>query len=384
MHHSLDRSWGPNAGAALPVAIEVLRRGPVSRADIGRRLSLSHASLSRLTTPLIERGIIVDIGEQSDGKVGRPSRLLDVDPASHYFLGIKIREHEMISAVTNLRGDVVESGTSALLTSSPSNAVEIVQQFHTKFSEKWAISGIGIGIGGSVQNQRIVKRAGFLNWQNVPLADLIEAATQTPVLIENDIIALCEYEDWFGSARNDDRFAVITLGIGTGFGFVVNGVPITDEDYGIGLVGHWPMDSTGPFCHLGHRGCAASLLNSDAIARYVSEATGQETSFDGAIELAKRRHPAAERIIYDAATGLGVLVAAICNLIIPQRIIIAGEGVQLARVGHKQMLDSAKSLRAAEAQMPPIEFSTGGNVEWARGAAVLAIQSFALGKNETA
>lgn len=379
MSATLDHVWGADPGAALPVAIEVLRRGPISRAEIGRRLGLSHASLSRLSAPLIERGVIHDVGEHSNGRVGRPSRLLDVDASSHHFLGVKIRETEIIAAVTDLRGDIVDSITVPLADRTPAAVVDQVTDLHGAFAASHTITAIGIGIGGAVHERRIVISAGFLGWDDIALADLIEQGTQTPTLVENDVVALCEYEDWFGFARHDDRFAVITLGIGTGFGLVVNGRPIVGDDYGFGLVGHWPMDPTGPLCHQGHRGCAAALLNSDAIARYATEALGRDTTFDEAVQLASDGHPAASRIVHDAARGLGVLIAAVCNLTLPDRIIIAGEGVRLAVIGHDTLLQEARELRDPRAQTPPINYSSGDNVEWARGAAVLAIQAFALG-----
>ena len=375
----LDQAWGSDPGAALPVAIEVLRRGPISRAEIGRRLGLSHASLSRLSAPLIERGVIHDVGEHSNGRVGRPSRLLDVDASSHHFLGVKIRETEIIAAVTDLRGDVIDSTTIPLADRAPAAVVDQVKDLHRTFSVSHTITAIGIGIGGAVHERRTIISAGFLGWDDIALADLIEHETQTPTLVENDVVALCEYEDWFGFASHDDRFAVITLGVGTGFGLVINGRPIVGDDYGFGLVGHWPMDPTGPLCHQGHRGCAAALLNSDAIARYATEALGRDTTFDEALQLAADGHPAASRIVHDAASGLGVLIAAVCNLTLPDRIIIAGEGVRLAVIGHDTLLQKAREFRDPRAQTPPINYSSGDNVEWARGAAVLAIQAFALG-----
>lgn len=372
-------SWGRDAGVSLPVAIEVLRRGPISRADIGRRLGLSHASLSRLSAPLIEQGIIRDVGEHNDGRVGRPSRLLDVDAASHRFLGVKVRETEIIAAATDLRGDVLESLTRPLDDRRPDRVVEQVSGLLRELSARSPITGIGIGLGGAVRERRTVTSAEFLGWEEVPLADLIEQRTGVSALVENDVVALCEYEDWFGAARNDDRFAVITLGIGTGFGLVVHGEPIVNDDYGLGLVGHWPMDPSGPVCPQGHRGCAQALLTSEAIARYTTEALGRPTTFDEALQLADDGHPAARRIVGDAARGLGVLVAAICNLTLPDRVIIGGEGVRLAAVAHETLVAATREFRDPRASTPPLTLASGDNAEWARGAAVLAIQSFVLG-----
>lgn len=322
----------------------------------------------------------MDVGEHNNGLVGRPTRLLDVDASKHHFLGMKIREHEIIAAVTNMRGDIVAHSITALRDRSPDAVVTIVAELARAASVERAITAIGIGVGGAVSDRRWVTSASFLGWSDVPFADLVEKATGMPTLVENDVVALCEYEDWFGAARMDDRFAVITLGIGTGFGLVINGQPIVNDDYGIGLVGHWPMDPTGPFCQQGHRGCAAALLNSDAIARYATEALGAPTSFDEAIERAAEGHPGALRIIEDAARGLGILAAAVCNLTLPQRIIIAGEGVRLAAVGWEPLLRSIRDHRAPQAHMPLIDLASGDNVEWARGAPVLAVQAFALGR----
>lgn len=378
------RSWSPDSGTALIVAIEVLRRGPISRAEIGRRLGLSHASLSRLSTPLLERGIIRDVGEFSDGRVGRPTRLLDVDASTHFFLGMKVRESEIIAAITDLRGDVVREITVPVTIRTPDAVVAEIAAIHDELCAQHPIAGIGIGIGGSTTGRRVVRVARFLGWENVPLADLVEAATGVPTLVENDVVALCEYEDWFGFARRDDRFAVVTLGIATGFGLVVNDHPIVSEDYGLGLVGHWPMDPTGPLCSRGHRGCAAALLDAAAIARYASEAYGHSVTYEQVLDLAERGDPAATRILGDAARGLGVLLAAICNLTLPERIVIAGEGVRIARWGRQEMLAGLREHRDPLAQTPPIDVGTGDNVEWSRGAAVLAIQAFVRGDSHAA
>lgn len=375
---SADRGGSP-PHAALPVALEILRRGPISRGDIARRLGLSHASLSRLSAPLLASGIIHDVGEHNDGRAGRPIRLLDVDASSRYFLGIKIREVELIAAVTDLRGDVAETRQVALRGHDVSQVVEQIASLAEEFSATHSITGIGIGIGGAVHDRRHLRSADFLGWHDVPLADMISEATGIPALVENDIVSLCEYEDWFGSARNDDRFAAITLGIGTGFGLVVNGQPIVNDDYGLGLVGHWPMLADGPECDQGHRGCAAALLNAEAMRAEVSNVRGKDTGFDELIELARERDPSMTAVLDRAARGVGVLIAAVSNLTVPQRIIIAGEGAALAELMFDTIVESARSLRDSRATLPEITISSGDNTQWARGAAVLAIQAFALG-----
>ena len=99
-------------------------------------------------------------------------------------------------------------------------------------------------------------------------------STGIPTIVDNDLVAVTECENWFGTASGVDRFAVVTLGAGVGYGLVVHGQIVVDEDSGIGLVGHWPLDPLGPLCPAGHRGCAHSLLTDTAIATEVSSALG--------------------------------------------------------------------------------------------------------------
>ena len=52
--------WAPLTGATRDVAMEVLLRGPLSRSELARRLDLSPASLTRLTKPLLDGGLLVE------------------------------------------------------------------------------------------------------------------------------------------------------------------------------------------------------------------------------------------------------------------------------------------------------------------------------------
>ncbi|MET3772665.1 ROK family transcriptional regulator [Arthrobacter nitrophenolicus] len=374
-------TWSvPPTDASLPVAVEVLRRGPISRAAVARRLQLSPGSLSRLTAPLIAGGLLREVGEHNDGRVGRPTRLLDMDVDAKHFVGMKLRGNEIIAARTNLRGEIQQHRSVQIHDRSPKTVIGQIADLAKQVSEGLDIDGLGIGIGGLIRDREYVVDARFLGWSDLPLARLVGEATGIPTLVDNDLVAFTEYEHWFGEGREDDRFAVVTLGVGTGFGLVANGAIVTGDDYGIGLVGHWPLDPTGPLCFAGHRGCATSVLNSDAIARHVAEALNRPVDFEGALDLAADGNPAARRVIDDAGRGLGRLLAAICNLTLPQRIIIAGEGVRLAYIASEAIHAGIAADRDPRATTPPIVLGTKDNVDWCRGAAVLAIQAYVHGK----
>ena len=53
----------------------------------------------------------------------------------------------------------------------------------------------------------------FLGWRDVPLADMVTAATGLPCAVANDVRALTYAEAWFGAGRGKSPFALITLGV---------------------------------------------------------------------------------------------------------------------------------------------------------------------------
>lgn len=375
--------WTPDTGASRSVALQVLINGPLSRSDIARRLDLSAGSLTRLSTPLIESGLLVEVDEKDDKdtRAGRPSKPLDVVPHSQHFIGMKLTGDNILAVVTDLRANVIESA-SAILTSRDPDVV--CAQIAALASQLGAvvpsITAMGVGIGGLVVDHSVVQSAPFLGWSDVPLGSMLESLTGIPTVVDNDVVAFTESEHWFGAGRGLTRFAVLTLGAGVGYGVVIHDEIVVDQDSGIGLVGHWPLDPFGPVCPAGHRGCARSMLTTSAVSQAVSLALGRDVGYDEALDLADAGEPAARRVVDDAGRGLGRLLAAVANLTVPQRIILGGEGVRLVDSAADAIAEGLRNDRDPRARVPELVTTPGHNIEWCRGAAVMAIQRFVLGK----
>jgi len=373
--------WTPDAGPTNAVALEVLLNGPISRSEIARRLDLSAGSLTRLSTPLLETGLLVEAGERTDGRAGRPSRLLDIVPGSRCFLGFKLTGEGILGAATDLRAGVLATGSVRLGSRDPDAVVDSIAVLVDRLAaDVPPVTAIGIGVGALVGAHGRVRSAPFLGWRDVELGALLEARTGLPTVVENDVTAFTEYENWFGAARGIDRFAVVTLGAGVGYGLVVGGNVVVGPDSGIGLVGHWPLDPFGPVCPAGHRGCAASVLTTSGVESSVSAALGRTVRYDEALDLAEAGEPAARRIVDDAGRGLGRLLAAIANLTVPELVVLGGEGVRLAAVAADAVREGLAHDRDPRTTELPLATTAGDDIEWCRGAAVLAIQTYVLGR----
>lgn len=379
-------SWLPLSSGERSVAIEVLVHGPLSRTELARRLDLSAGSLTRLTKPLIESGLLVEVpeaGTPAEVRQGRPSQPLDVVAESRSFIGFKITEDMVYGVLTTLRSEIVARHDRPLADHDPARVADLLAEMTAELARTSPrLAGIGIGVGGLVQERAVVGESPFLHWRDVPLGELVEERTGVPVVVENDVCALVEAETWFGAGRGLDRFVVLTIGAGIGYGLVLGGrrVPYAEEDRGFGR--HWIIDPNGPLTPDGTRGSAVSLLAIPSIRYQIRAATGRDHTYEEILALAAAGEPMPARVIDEAGRALGVLVAQIANFAMPQKILLAGEGVGLMDVAGKTVEDTIRAHRHPLAAPIDVETKVSDFHDWARGAAVLAIQVLVLGVAE--
>ncbi|MDT0165443.1 ROK family transcriptional regulator [Actinotalea sp. AC32] len=373
-------AWRPLGGSARALALEVLLHGPLPRVELARRLDLSQGSVTRLTRPLVEAGLLVEVGSTRSG-VGRPQRPLDVVPGSHHVVGVSLTAHEARGVLTDLRAGVLADVTRPLAGHAPERVVEVLADVVGALGghAPAPLTAVGIALGGHTSDRRTVRRAPFLGWHDVPLAALVQDAVGVDVVVENDLVAFTEAESWFGAGTGLDRFAVVTVGAGIGFGLVVRGEQVVGEDTGLGLVGHVPLDPTGPVCRAGHRGCASALLTTDAVTDAVSAAVGRRVDHAEALRLAADGEPGARRAVDRAARALGRLVALAANFTTPRAVVVGGEGVGLVEVARAAVEEAVAADRDPAASPITLEVRRGDFAEWARGAAVVAIQHAVVG-----
>lgn len=375
--------WLPLSPAERSVAIEALVHGPLSRTELARRLNLSQGSLTRLTKPLIESGLLVEApwaGAPAETRQGRPSQPLDVVAESRLFLGFKVTDETVYGVVTTLRSDIVARLDRPLTSHDPEEVADLLARMAAELGARHpAVAGVGIGVGGFVREHAVVGESPYLRWRDVPLAELVRRRTGLPVVVENDVAALVEAETWFGAGRGLDRFVVLTIGAGIGYGLVLGGrrVPYAEEDRGFGR--HWIIDPQGPLTPQGERGSAVSLLTIPSIRYQIGAATGQDASYEEILARAAAGEPMSARVIGEAGRALGTLLAHIANFVMPQKILLAGEGVGLMEVAGDTVRDTVRAHRHPLAAPIHLETKVSDFHDWARGAAVLAIQVLVLG-----
>ncbi|MDQ0936270.1 ROK family transcriptional regulator [Streptomyces turgidiscabies] len=370
--------------AASQIFTTVLSHGPLTRTDAARRAGLSAAAVTKAVRPLLEAGYLVeDADAETRPVLGRPANLVRVDGGRALFIGIKITGDEIFGVLTDLCCRVRVARDLPLPARTPkavlASVAELARELLTEADGFGVpVLGCGMAVAGEVDRaEGAVRYSPFLDWRDLPLAELAAMATGLPVTVDNDVRALTVAEQWFGAGVGLSDFAVVTVGAGVGCGLVVHGRVVAGA-YGVaGEIGHVVVDPAGPPCHCGRRGCLQAFAGDAEIVARVREVTGRAvTDSAEAVALAHAGHPGAREVYTRAGAAIGRVIATVANLLGPEQVIISGEGLAAYDLFAEQIRDAFTatafgSAARCELLIRPLPFE-----EWARGAAATAIRSF--------
>lgn len=354
----------------------VLRRGPIARADLARRLQLSTPSLTRIVRQLMDAGIVVELAPTQIARTGRPSLPIAVAPDRAWFVGIKIVNDAAHAVACDLSGEVRDTASRPLVDTDVEVVVGVIADLVVELTGRHPqIVGVGIALAAVVQHGCSVRSARFLGWSEEDLGGRVQTATGLPCVLANDVQAFTLAEHWFGIGRGLSSFVVITVGAGVGAGVVVHD-RLVDGPYGrAGMVGHVIVDPDGRPCYEDHRGCAYQTLSDQGLSAQFGAALGREVGFGEGLELASTE-PAIERVLQHASRCLGRLTGTIANLVDPARVLLSGESISWVR---RDAYDEGLAettydhVTQTDVVVQQIEVS-----EWARGAAAGAVVRYVL------
>jgi predicted NBD/HSP70 family sugar kinase len=321
----------------LPVGSEtvfgtiVAAKSPVSVSDVGVRTGLPEHEVQRALKPLLRRGYVVPQHEEDSPHSERPTPPVRVNEDQYRAIGISVLPEKVIGVLTNLRAldSTVKhrdfgAHRGPVTVSALVRAVDsLVKEFRGVRSD---IIGLGIELPGHVNGEMgEVIFSPVLTERNVPLKEELEHAIGLPTVVENDANALAVHEQWFGDGANIRDFAVVLLSEygGIGSGIVANGQLVYGRKGAAGELGHIEFEPEGRECYCGKLGCLETVAGVGGIRRAIEEMGYQLDSLANAAELVET-DKAVEEILLRAGRALGWGIAAVLNLLDPERVILFG------------------------------------------------------------
>lgn len=213
--------------------------------------------------------------------------------------------------------------TITIATPQPANPEPVIQAIAQGIKQldlDRSCGAIGIGLPGPTDNaRRIAKKSINLpGWDDVPVADWLEAQTKLPTLLENDANCAAIGEAWLGAAKDFEDFILLTLGTGVGGGIFLGGKLFTGRFGAAGELGLITLNPDGYPCRSGNQGSLEQYASIGSIRR----ATGKEPATLG--QLAQAGDPMALKFWQDYGRLLGAGLASLVYVLTPEAIVIGG------------------------------------------------------------
>ncbi len=380
------------------LVLNLIKAGPTSRALIAGETGLSPATVSNLTFELIDEGLVRETGVVETTR-GRPPVLLELNSLARYVVGVKVMPSSLVAVVTDLDANVVATRTHQTdeqdrsLGHTPADLIDRLARVVDEVVEDADIEradllGVGVGLAGIIDGAAgICRYSPFFGWRDVDLVSPLQERLGLEIHLANDVDSLTIAEQWFGHGQGCSDVIVVTVGRGIGAGFVFNGRFYGGRAGGVGELAHVRVAPAGPACTCGGRGCLEALASDIALIDAATEAVaaGRTTSLAraeridlGAIVAAAEAGDALSReLLAESGRWLGTGIATLLNLLNPQRVIVAGEGVEAGEWRLAPMREAIEELRFdAVGARTEVIVESAGDTTWARGAACVVLGEF--------
>lgn len=261
-----------------------------------------------------------------------------------HYLGIDLGGTNVAAAVVDKDGTILgraslptpRTGAEAVADQMAAAAKAAAEQAGVSLEQ---VKSVGIGSPGTIEPQHgLIKFWSNLDFENVPLAALVEERLHKRIYLENDANAAALGEYAAGAGKGSQSMVAITLGTGVGGGAILNGRLYTGFNYAGMEVGHFVIEHNGRPCTCGRKGCFEAYCSATALikrTRQVMEENPDSLLWQlaGDLDKVNGRTPfdaaaqgdaAAGKVIDEYVDYLGCGVASLVNILQPEVFCIGG------------------------------------------------------------
>lgn len=359
------------------IVLELIRTAqPISRAELARRSGLQRSTVSQIVEQLMREKWVKEGPVASAPRGRRPTLVgLNEDLVS---IAADIHPRRATLAVVDLNGRLL-SRSVVSLTSDPGPStkmlIDCMSEMQKSLSRK-SVEGVGISVPGRVDpaTQRLIF-APNLHWPDFDLKRAIEARLGLPVKLENAATACLLAELTFSRLDGVSDAVLVTVSEGVGTGVFANGQLISGYNGMAGEFGHIPVDSSGPRCACGQKGCWETFASCRAALRYFRELQprARAVSFQDLLSMAEEGNAAAAEALNRQAHWIGRGLRMIMAAVAPATILIAGD---ITTAWHRfgPVIEKEVAEHTLAGTPPVIRPTQGSEIARLRGAAALVFQ----------
>lgn len=330
----------------------VHENGGQSRAALTEQTGLNRSTIADLVAELVRRGLVDERVPDVPGRVGRPSPVVTASS-------------RVVAIAVNPEVDAIEIAAIGLDRSIilrerlPNETVPTPDAVAATIAERiWAwredalvtarIAGIGVAVPGLVRtSDGVVRNAPHLGWTDVPLADLVGAATGSAALVDNDATLGAIAEHRYGAGRGIDHVVYLNGGAsGIGGGLIIHGRPVAGAG---GYAGEFGQNRPRISADADRR-TPDGVLEAEVSRRLLLDAVGLDAADDEtlAVELTASDTAGVSDEITRQAHVLASALANAVNVLNPALVVLGGFLATLADLRAEQIAEDVQALAMSE------------------------------------
>jgi predicted NBD/HSP70 family sugar kinase len=318
--------------------LELLLRHPSrSRAELGRRLGLSRATVTAVLSELERAGMVQqqseESGEDRRKAIGRPPLHVSLAPDAAYAVGLDFGHRHVRAAVCDLGGTIVaQRWVQSDVDEHPFASFDQARELAAGALDDAGVDaarviGAGAGLPAPVDvvTGRVHAEGILPGWAGIMPAAELEKRLGMPVQVENDANAGAIGEHLFGAGRGVADMVYVQLAAGIGVGMILGGRPFRGAVGVAGEIGHTTAVPDGRLCRCGNRGCLETIASSVAVGELLEQSHRAPATMAELLERLRAGDRGVQRALTDAGAAVGVALTSMVNLLNPSLLIIGGE-----------------------------------------------------------
>ena len=249
--------------------------------------------------------------------------------------------------------------------------VKAIVELISQFSKQQTVSAVGLAVPGALDEPAGTSRwSGNLQWENLPIRNLLADAVNIPVAFGHDVRTAAVAEMRNGAAKGSRNAIFIPVGTGIAAALIIDG-EIRSADGFAGEIGHVNVNGKYP-CVCGKSGCLEAASSTLAISKAYEISSGKTgVTTEEIYKLVVAGDPVATQVWNDATAAMARACEVLITILAPDVIVFGGG---LSNAGEtflkpiRQYLDSSLTFQ----RKPRLEIAHYKSQAGAIGCAMLA------------
>ncbi|MDD3655856.1 MAG: ROK family transcriptional regulator [Atribacterota bacterium] len=358
-------------------------KGPISRVELAKITGYSPGTVSNHVRTLIEKGYVIETNKGISSGGRKPVQLI-INSNKAYILSVEIEVNQIKTVLFNLDMKMISKSTIPI--ESKDNYLETLTKLFSEIDRmigKHLISldnllGIGVAVPGLIDKGKgMLEFAPNLGWKAVPIVRIFKDRYSLPIILNNEAkaAAIGERASFYPDINN---MVFVSINEGIGCGIFLNGKLYRGASGNAGEFGHITIDTNGPLCHCGNRGCWETFASETYIVNSYLKLPGSNSQLTKTkreiYQYGKNGDLKIRAIFAETGKNIGIGLVNIINGLSPELLVIGGGIVEIKDFIYDEIINKLKeNALTINYKKTTIKFSKLGSLAAVYGMAELII-----------